>query len=114
MEEVVDGELLKYVVEGGAYFREHFFGKYPETLDLVSHINDEDLIKMKLGGHDPVKMFAAYKEATEHRGRPTVILARTIKGYGLGEAGEGRNITHNQKKLNENEEEIIGGPSQGQ
>ena len=103
MEEVVDGELLKYVVEGGAYFREHFFGKYPETLDLVSHINDDDLIKMKLGGHDPLKMYAAYKEATEHKGRPTVILARTIKGYGLGEAGEGRNITHNQKKLNENE-----------
>ncbi len=103
MEEVVDGELLKYVVEGGAYFREHFFGKYPETLDLVSHISDEDLIKMKLGGHDPIKMYAAYKEATEHKGQPTVILARTIKGYGLGEAGEGRNITHNQKKLNQNE-----------
>jgi len=103
MEEVVDGELLKYVVEGGTYFREHFFGKYPETLELVSHISDDELIKMKLGGHDPVKMYAAYKEATEHRGRPTVILARTIKGYGLGEAGEGRNITHNQKKLNEKE-----------
>jgi len=103
MEEVVDGELLKYVVEGGAYFRKHFFGKYPETLDLISHISDDELIKMKLGGHDPVKMYAAYKEATEHRGRPTVILARTIKGYGLGEAGEGRNITHNQKKLNEKE-----------
>ena len=103
MEEVVDGELLKYVVEGGTYFREHFFGKYPETLELVSHISDDDLIKMKLGGHDPVKMYAAYKEATEYRGKPTVILARTIKGYGLGEAGEGRNITHNQKKLNEKE-----------
>ena len=103
MEEVVDGDLLKYVVEGGKYFREHFFGKYPETLELVSHISDDDLIKMKLGGHDPVKMYAAYKEAVEHRGRPTVILARTIKGYGMGEAGEGRNITHNQKKLNENE-----------
>ena len=103
MEEVVDGELLKYVVEGGTYFREHFFGKYPETLELVSHISDDELIKMKLGGHDPVKMYAAYKEATEHQGRPTVILARTIKGYGLGEAGEGRNITHNQKKLNEKE-----------
>jgi len=103
MEEVVDGDLLKYVVEGGKYFREHFFGKYPETLDLVSHISDDDLIKMKLGGHDPVKMYAAYKEATEHKGRPTVILARTIKGYGMGAAGEGRNITHNQKKLNEKE-----------
>jgi pyruvate dehydrogenase E1 component len=103
MEEVIDGELLKYVVESGEYFREHFFGKYQETLDLVSHISDDELIKMKLGGHDPVKMYAAYKEATEHKGRPTVILARTIKGYGLGEAGEGRNITHNQKKLNEKE-----------
>ena len=103
MEEVVDGDLLKYVVEGGKYFREHFFGKYPETLELVSHISDDDLIKMKLGGHDPVKMYAAYKEAVEHKGRPTVILARTIKGYGMGEAGEGRNITHNQKKLNEKE-----------
>ncbi len=103
MDEVIDGDLLKYVVEGGAYFREHFFGKYPETLELVSHISDDELIKMKLGGHDPVKMYAAYKEATEHKGRPTVILARTIKGYGMGSAGEGRNITHNQKKLNEDE-----------
>jgi len=103
MDEVIDGDLLKYVVEGGAYFREHFFGKYPETLELVSHMSDDELIKLKLGGHDPIKMYAAYKEATEHKGRPTVILARTIKGYGLGSAGEGRNITHNQKKLNEDE-----------
>ena len=103
MDEVIDGDLLKYVVEGGAYFREHFFGKYPETLELVSHMSDDELIKMKLGGHDPVKMYAAYKEATEHKGQPTVILARTIKGYGMGSAGEGRNITHNQKKLNEDE-----------
>ena len=103
MDEVIDGDLLKYVVEGGAYFREHFFGKYPETLELVSHMSDDELIKLKLGGHDPVKMYAAYKEATEHKGKPTVILARTIKGYGLGSAGEGRNITHNQKKLNEDE-----------
>ena len=102
-EEVVDGDLLKYIVEGGAYMREHFFGKYPELLELVSHITDEDLERMKLGGHDPVKMYAAYQEAINHKGAPTVILARTIKGYGLGEAGEGRNITHNQKKLNEDE-----------
>ena len=102
-EEVVDGDFLKYVVEGGAYMREHFFGKYPELLKLVSHITDEDLERMKLGGHDPVKMYAAYQEAINHKGAPTVILARTIKGYGLGEAGEGRNITHNQKKLNEDE-----------
>jgi len=103
LEEVVDGDLLKYVVEGGAYIREHFFGKYPELLKLVEHISDEELEKMRLGGHDPLKVFAAYNEAVNHKGRPTVILARTIKGYGLGEAGEGRNITHNQKKLNEEE-----------
>ena len=103
LEEIVDGELLKYVVEGGAYLREHFFGKYPELLELVSHISDDDLIRIKLGGHDPVKVYAAYAEATAHKGQPTVILARTIKGYGMGEAGEGRNITHQQKRLNEQE-----------
>ena len=102
-EEVVDGDLLKYVVMGGAYFREHFFGKYPELLKTVSDLSDEELENMNLGGHDPIKMYAAYNEAVNHKGKPTVILARTIKGYGLGEAGEGRNITHNQKKLNEQE-----------
>jgi pyruvate dehydrogenase E1 component len=99
--EIVDGDLLKYVVEGGAYMREHLFGKNPELLSIVENIPDEKLERMKAGGHDPVKMFAAYQEAIEHSGSPTVILARTIKGYGLGEAGEGRNITHNQKKLDE-------------
>ena len=99
--EIVDGDLLKYVVEGGAYMREHLFGKTPELLSIVENIPDEKLERMKAGGHDPVKMFAAYREAIEHSGSPTVILARTIKGYGLGEAGEGRNITHNQKKLDE-------------
>ena len=103
IEEVVDGDLLKYVVEGGAYIREHFFGKSPELLKMVEHISDEKLEKMKIGGHDPLKVYAAYNEAVNHKGEPTVILARTIKGYGLGEAGEGRNITHNQKKLNEEE-----------
>jgi pyruvate dehydrogenase E1 component len=103
IEEVVDGDLLKYVVEGGAYIRKHFFGKSPELLKMIEHISDEKLEKMKLGGHDPLKVFAAYNEAINHKGEPTVILARTIKGYGLGEAGEGRNITHNQKKLNEEE-----------
>ena len=98
IEEVVDGELLKYVVEGGAYIREHFFGKYPELLKLVEHLSDEDIQKLRLGGHDPVKVYSAFSEAVNHKGAPTVILARTIKGYGLGEAGEGRNITHNQKK----------------
>lgn len=103
LEEVVDGDLLKYVVEGGAYFREHFFGKYPELLKMVEHLSDKELENMKLGGHDALKVYSAYKEAQNFKGKPTVILARTIKGYGLGEAGEGRNITHNQKKLNEEE-----------
>jgi len=102
-EEVVDGDLLKYVVEGGSYLRKHFYGKYPELLEMVAHINDEDLGKMRIGGHDPIKVFAAYSEAVKTKEKPTVILARTIKGYGLGEAGEGRNITHQQKKLNDKE-----------
>ena len=103
VEEVVDGDLLKYVVEGGGYMREHFFGKYSELADLVKDLSDEQLESMKSGGHDPIKMYAAYQEAVNHKGSPTVILARTIKGYGLGEAGEGKNITHNQKKLSEDE-----------
>lgn len=103
LEEVVDGDLLKYVVEGGAYIREHFYGKYPELLKMVENISDEKLARLRLGGHDPLKIFAAYNEAVNFKGKPTVILARTIKGYGLGEAGEGRNITHNQKKLNREE-----------
>ncbi len=103
MMEVVDGEYQKYTVSDGAYIREHFFGKSPELLDLVSHLSDEKLTRMRRGGHDPEKVYAAYKAAVETEGRPTVILAKTIKGYGLGEAGEGRNITHQQKKLNEDE-----------
>ena len=103
IEEIVDGDLLKYVVEGGGYIRKHFFGKYPELLSLVEDISDDELGKMRLGGHDPLKVYAAYNEAINFNGSPTVILARTIKGYGLGEAGEGRNITHNQKMLNEEE-----------
>ena len=103
VEEVIDGELLKYVVEGGSYFRKHFFGKYADLLDLVKDKSDLELEKLIPGGHDPQKMYAAYNEAVNHTGSPTVILARTIKGYGLGDAGEGKNITHNQKKLEENE-----------
>ena len=103
MTEVVDGQYQKYVGMSGAYIREHFFGKYPELLKLVENYSDERLEKMKRGGHDPEKVYAAYKAAVEHKGQPTVILAKTIKGYGLGEAGEGRNIAHNQKKMNENE-----------
>jgi pyruvate dehydrogenase E1 component len=103
MGEVVDGEYQKYVVEGGAYIREHFFGKYAELQKLVEHLSDEQLAKLTRGGHDPEKVYAAYKAALEHSGAPSVILAKTIKGYGLGEAGEGRNNTHQEKKLNEEE-----------
>jgi pyruvate dehydrogenase E1 component len=103
MEECVDGEYQKYCVEPGSYTREHFFGKYPELLDLVNHLSDEQIHKLLRGGHDTKKVYAAYKAAVAHKGQPTVILAKTVKGYGLGEAGEGRNITHNQKKMNEKE-----------
>ena len=103
MGEDVDGERQNYIVKGGAYVREHFFGKYPPLLELVEHLSDEQLWRLRLGGHDPEKVYAAYQAAVNHRGSPTVILARTIKGYGLGEAGEGKNITHQQKKLNEKE-----------
>jgi pyruvate dehydrogenase E1 component len=103
MGEVVDGQYQKYAVESGAYVREHFWGAHPRLLEMVKHLSDEQLKKLSLGGHDPVKVYAAYKAAVEHTGQPTVILARTIKGYGIGEAGEGKNITHQQKKLNEEE-----------
>jgi pyruvate dehydrogenase E1 component len=103
MGEVVDGEYQRLIVEGGAYIREHFFGKYPELLKMVDHLSDEQLSRLGRGGHDPAKVYAAYKAAVEHAGQPTVILAKTVKGYGLGEAGEGRNITHQAKKLNEKE-----------
>ncbi len=103
MGEVVDGEFQKYATESGDYIRRNFFGKYPETLKLVEHLSDEELTRLRLGGHDPEKIYAAYRAAVNNKGTPTVILARTIKGYGLGEAGEGKNITHQQKKLNEEE-----------
>ncbi|HEV2176142.1 MAG TPA: pyruvate dehydrogenase (acetyl-transferring), homodimeric type [Terriglobia bacterium] len=103
MGEVVDGERQKYTVEPGNYFRQHFFGADPRLLDMVKHLSDDQLRKLRLGGHDPRKVFAAYNLAAHHTGSPVVILARTIKGYGLGEAGEGKNITHQQKKLNEEE-----------
>jgi pyruvate dehydrogenase E1 component len=103
MEEAVDGEYQKYVVEPGSYFRKHFFGKYPELLEMVNHLTDSQLKELLRGGHDPKKVYAAYKQATEHKGAPTVILAKTVKGYGLGEAGEGKNISHQQKKMNEKE-----------
>ncbi len=103
MEEAVDGDYQKYVVEPGSYFRKHFFGKYPELLSLVNHLTDKDLKGLLRGGHDPKKVYAAYKNAMETKNVPTVILAKTVKGYGLGEAGEGKNISHQQKKLNEKE-----------
>ena len=103
MEDLVDGESQRYTVSTGAFVRDDFFGRYPELLEMVSHLSDEQVRKLRRGGHDPEKVYAAFKAATEHRGSPTVILAQTIKGYGLGETGEGRNITHQQKKLNEDE-----------
>jgi pyruvate dehydrogenase E1 component len=103
MMEVPDGQYQKYVVSSGDYIRKDFFGKYPEVAELVKSYSDEKLQKMRRGGHDPEKVYAAYKAAIECEGKPTVILAKTIKGYGLGEGGEGRNMTHNQKKLNEEE-----------
>ena len=101
MGEIVDGQYQKYTVESGAYLREHFFGTDPRLLEMVKHLSDDQLKKLRLGGHDPVKVYNAYKVAVETKGQPTVVLVRTIKGYGLGEAGEGKNVTHQQKKMNE-------------
>ncbi|MGA9039713.1 MAG: pyruvate dehydrogenase (acetyl-transferring), homodimeric type [Terriglobales bacterium] len=103
MGEVTDGQYQKYFVESGAYFRQNFFGTDPRLLKMIEHFSDEQLSRIRLGGHDPLKVHAAYKAAVEHKGAPTVILAKTIKGYGLGEAGEGKNITHQQKKLNDDD-----------
>ncbi len=101
MEEAVDGEYQAFKAKGGAYTREHFFGKYPELKEMVADMSDEDIWRLNRGGHDPHKVYAAYAEAVEHKERPTVILAKTVKGYGMGEAGEGQNITHSQKKMGE-------------
>ena len=101
--EVVDGEYQKYSVAGGSYIRDHFYGVDERLLNMVADRSDDELWRMNLGGHDPLKVYSAYYEAVRHKGAPTVVLARTTKGYGLGEAGEGRNITHQQKKLNEDE-----------
>jgi pyruvate dehydrogenase E1 component len=100
MEECVDGDYQSLKVKGGAYIREYFFGKYPQLLELVADKSDDELSRLRLGGHDPQKVYNAYKCAVEHRGAPTVILAKTIKGYGLGSA-EARNATHQEKKLND-------------
>ena len=103
MGEVVDGQYQKHTVSDGAFIREDFFGKNSDLLDMVAHLSDDQIEKMRRGDHDPEKVYTAYKGATEHKGAPTVILAKTVKGYGMGEAGEGKNITHQQKSLNENE-----------
>jgi len=101
MEECVDGEYQNYKAKGGAYTREHFFGEYPELKEMVANMSDEDIWRLNRGGHDPHKIYAAYHSAVNHEGAPTVILAKTVKGYGMGEAGEGQNITHQQKKMGE-------------
>lgn len=99
MEETVDGEYQNYKQKGGAYTREHFFNKYPETAKLVENMSDDDIWRLNRGGHDPIKVYAAYKKANETKGRPSVILAKTVKGYGMGEAAEGKNIAHQVKKV---------------
>ena len=99
MEETVDGEYQNCKAKGGAYTREHFFGKYPETAEMVVNMSDDDIWRLNRGGHDPVKVYAALEHAQKTKGRPTVILAKTVKGYGLGDAGEGKNIAHNVKKM---------------
>jgi pyruvate dehydrogenase E1 component len=99
MEEAVDGEYQKFKSRDGAYVREHFFGKYPETRAMVANMTDEDIWRLNRGGHDPHKVYAAYAAATKHKGQPTVILAKTVKGYGMGAVGEGKNIAHQQKKM---------------
>jgi len=99
MEEAVDGEYQKFKSRDGAYVREHFFGKYPELKQMVANMSDEDIWRLNRGGHDPHKVYAAYAAAVKHKGQPTVILAKTVKGYGMGAVGEGKNIAHQQKKM---------------
>jgi len=101
MMEAVDGDYQAYKAKGGAYTRKHFFGAYPELEEMVANMSDEDIWRLNRGGHDPIKVYAAYAQAMESNGKPTVILAKTVKGYGMGEAGEGQNITHSQKKMGE-------------
>jgi len=99
MDEVVDGEFQNYKAKGGAYTREHFFGKYPELADMIKGMKDEEIFNLNRGGHDPYKVYAAYRKAAGHKGQPTVILAHTVKGYGMGDAAEGKNEAHSVKKL---------------
>ena len=99
MEECVDGEYQNFKAKGGAYTREHFFGKYPELREMVSAMSDNDIWRLNRGGHDPHKVYAAYAAASSHKGQPSIVLAKTVKGYGMGDAGEGQNITHQQKSM---------------
>ena len=101
MEECVDGDYQNYKAKDGAYVRQHFFGKYPELLEMVANMSDDDIWRLNRGGHDPFKVYAAYAAATKHGGQPTVILAKTVKGYGMGESGEGQNVTHQAKKMSD-------------
>ncbi len=101
MEEVVDGDYQNYKAKGGAYTREHFFGAYPELVEMISNLTDDDVWRLNRGGHDSHKIYAAYHAATQHTGQPTVVLAKTVKGYGMGESGEALNISHQQKKMDE-------------
>jgi pyruvate dehydrogenase E1 component len=103
MEECVDGEYQNFKAKGGAYTREHFFGKYPELKAMVANMSDEEIWRLNRGGHDPRKVYAAYAAATAHKGQPTVILAKTVKGFGLGKGGEGQMVAHQQKKLSEDD-----------
>jgi len=103
MEECVDGEYQNYKAKGGAYTREHFFGKYPELKAMVANMSDSDIWRLNRGGHDPHKIYAAYATAVKHKGQPTVIIAKTVKGYGMGASGEGQNITHQQKKMGQDD-----------
>ncbi len=99
MEETVDGEYQNFKANDGAFVRKNFFGKHPKTLEMVSRMTDDDIWRLNRGGHDPHKIYAAYAAATQHKGQPTVILAKTVKGYGMGKIGEGKNTTHQQKKM---------------
>ncbi len=99
MEECVDGEYQNFKAKGGAYVRENFFGKYPETQAMVANMSDDEIWRLNRGGHDSRKVYAAYDKAVKHTGQPTIILAKTVKGFGMGAAGEGQNVAHQQKKL---------------
>ena len=107
MDEAVDGEYQNYKARGGAYTREHFFGTSESLLELVEHLSDDDIMRLNRGGHDPFKVYAAYHAAVNHKGAPTVILAKTVKGYGMGDAGESENTSHQVKKLDYEDSSIF-------